>query len=278
MKFKAVHLELVSALDSDAFLAALSRFINLRAGQVKFMYSDNGRNFIGAANKLREAVRLWETNLVISYLQHNHITWEFITPAAPHHGGLWEAAIKSVKVHLKRIAGTRVFKCEQMATLLAKFAACLNSRPITPMSSDPTDLRALTPGHFLTGQPNLAPYNEPLQDVSAGPLTTWRLINKLEQEFWERWTQEYVTLQQRRNKWAECRDNLRVGDFVVIKNELTPPRQWLLGRIIETYANSDGLVRFIILQDHPMTKEMEDKKKAKTFEGLEKKSGNWKKM
>ena len=42
MKYKAIHLELVSSLDTDAFLAALSRFINLRAGQVKFMYSDNG--------------------------------------------------------------------------------------------------------------------------------------------------------------------------------------------------------------------------------------------
>lgn len=243
MKYKAVHLELVSALDSDAFLAALSRFINLRAGQVKFMHSDNGSNFVGGNNKMKTAIKLWEASPVVSFLQENHITWKFIPPAAPHHGGIWEAAVKSTKTHLKRMVGVRLFRFEELATLLAKIAACLNSRPITPMSSDPTDLTALTPGHFLTGQPILAPYGEPMHDQAIGPLTSWRLIKKLEQDFWDRWSQEYVTLQQRRNKCAEYRENLLVGDCVLIKDERTPPCQWLMGRIIQTYAGTDGLVR-----------------------------------
>lgn len=243
MKYKAVHLELVSALNSDALLAALSRFINLRAGQVKFMYSDHGSNFVGGNNIMRAAVKLWEASPVINFLQENHITWRFIPPAAPHHGGLWEAAVKSTKAHLKRMVGVRTFRFEELATLLAKIGACLNSRPITPMSSDPTDLTALTPGHFLTGQPILAPYDEPMHDQAMGPLTSWRLIKKMEQEFWDRWSQEYVTLQQRRNKNAEYRENLLVGDCVLIKDEQTPPCQWLMGRIIKNYAGTDGLVR-----------------------------------
>lgn len=243
MKYKAVHLELVSALDSAAFLAALSRFINLRAGQVKFMHSDHGSNFVGGNNIMRAAIKLWEDSPVVNFLQENHITWKFIPPAAPHHGGLWEAAVKSTKAHLKRMVGGRTFRFEELATLLAKIGACLNSRPITPMSSDPTDLTSLTPGHFLTGQPILAPYDEPMHDQAIGPLTSWRLIKKLEQDFWDRWSQEYVTLQQRRNKNADYRDNLRVGDCVLIKDEQTAPCQWLIGRIIKTYAGTDDLVR-----------------------------------
>lgn len=69
MKYRAVHLELVSSLVTDSFLAALSRFINIRAGQVKYIYSDNGCNFVGAANKLRDVVRLWESSTVVNYLQ-----------------------------------------------------------------------------------------------------------------------------------------------------------------------------------------------------------------
>lgn len=243
MKYKAVHLELVSSLTSDAFIAALSRFINLRAGQVKYMFSDHGSNFIGANNKMLAAIKLWESSLVVKFLQENHITWKFIPPAAPHHRGIWEAAVKSTKGHLKRMTGVRMFRFEELATLLTKISACLNSRPITPMSSDPTDLTVLTPGHFVTGQPILAPYSEPMHHQAIGPLTSWRLIKKLEQEYWDRWTQEYIPLQQRRNKHAEYRDNLLVGDCVLIKNELTPPCQWLLGRIIQTYPGTDGLVR-----------------------------------
>lgn len=53
MTIKAVHLELVSDLSSDGFLAALRRFI-ARRGFPEKIYSDNGTNFVGANNQLRE--------------------------------------------------------------------------------------------------------------------------------------------------------------------------------------------------------------------------------
>jgi hypothetical protein len=51
--FKAVHLELVSDLSSDGFLAALRRFI-ARRGIPNHIFSDNGTNFVGANNQLKE--------------------------------------------------------------------------------------------------------------------------------------------------------------------------------------------------------------------------------
>jgi len=45
---------------------------------------------------------------------------------------------------------------EELPTLLAKIEACLNSRPLSPMSEDKTDLSALTPGPFLVGGPLLS--------------------------------------------------------------------------------------------------------------------------
>ncbi|XP_075156671.1 uncharacterized protein LOC142229953 [Haematobia irritans] len=48
---RSVHLETCSDLSTDAFLAAFSRFVG-RRGLPKTIFSDNGRNFVGANRKL----------------------------------------------------------------------------------------------------------------------------------------------------------------------------------------------------------------------------------
>lgn len=243
MVYKAVHLELVSDLTAEAFVAALIRFVNLRAGSVRHMYSDNGTNFIKADTQLREATQLWQTHEVMEHLLNQSIEWHFNVPSAPHHGGLWEAAVKSTKYHLKRMGGAHLFTYEEMCTLLSKIAACLNSRPLTPMSTDPNDMATLTPGHFLVGQPIVTPYEPYVQDRPINRLRAFQRIQELQREFWARYKREYITEQQCRNKWAGSYRSLKVGDMVFIKNETTPPSQWLMGRIIEVFPGLDGNTR-----------------------------------
>ena len=50
---KAIHLELVSDLTTEAFVAALRRFI-ARRGKLSLIWSDNGSNFIGANREIKE--------------------------------------------------------------------------------------------------------------------------------------------------------------------------------------------------------------------------------
>jgi hypothetical protein len=57
MATKAKHLELVSNLTSEAFIAALECFI-ARRGLIDHLYSDNGSNFVGANRELKEFLRL----------------------------------------------------------------------------------------------------------------------------------------------------------------------------------------------------------------------------
>jgi len=52
---------------------------------------------------------------------------------------------------LYKVLGEAKLTYEEMSTALTRVEACLNSRPITPMSSDPTDLTVLTSSHFLIG-------------------------------------------------------------------------------------------------------------------------------
>lgn len=60
--------------------------------------------------------------------------------------------MKSMKRHLFKRIGSHVLNVEEMYRVLARIEACMNSRPLTPVSDDPNDFTALTPGHFLIGQ------------------------------------------------------------------------------------------------------------------------------
>ncbi|GFY09045.1 integrase catalytic domain-containing protein [Trichonephila clavipes] len=76
--------------------------------------------------------------------------WHFIPPRSPNFGGLWESGVKSFKTHLKRVAENSNLTLEEFITLLAEIEAVINSRPLTPLSSN---FETLSPGHFLIGRP-----------------------------------------------------------------------------------------------------------------------------
>ncbi len=153
---KAVHVELVSDLTSDAFIACLRRFI-ARRGCPSLIWSDWGTNFTGAAREIKELYRFLRDrstqDAVAGFLSAQNITWKFIPQHAPHFGGLWEAAVKSVKTHLRRIVGTVKLTFEELSTVLTQVEACLNSRPFAPLPDSDEGIEALTPGHFLIGRP-----------------------------------------------------------------------------------------------------------------------------
>ena len=88
---------------------------------------------------------------VQSKIPEDGVEWIFIPPGAPHFGGLWEAGVKSVKSHMKRMCGNLTSTYEELHILLTQISAILNSRPLTQMCDRPDDYEAITPGHFLTG-------------------------------------------------------------------------------------------------------------------------------
>ncbi|XP_025270387.1 uncharacterized protein LOC112639726 [Camponotus floridanus] len=149
---KAVHLEVVSDYTSEAFLAALRRFV-FRRGICRSLRSDCGTTFVGADAELRALFTTGTpgNHRVINRLASEKIEWKFNPPSAPHFGGIWETAVKSLKHHLRRVIGDAKLTYEEMSTPLTQVEACLNSRPLQALSDDPEDLAALTPGHFLVG-------------------------------------------------------------------------------------------------------------------------------
>lgn len=248
---KATHLELVSDLSTAAFLAALRRFF-ARRGRCANIYSDCGTNFVGANRELREfrdqlLDQLADDSLA-NTLANDGINWQFIPPGSPTFGGLWEAGVKQVKHHLRRVVGNHLLTFEEMTTVLAQIEAVLNSRPLCALSDDPEDLAALTPGHFLIGEP-MNSFPEPdVTHTKLNRLSRWQLLQQMVQSFWSRWQSEYLATLQQRNKWLFRTDNIRTGMLVLIVDERLPPTKWIMGRITDLHAGADGLVRAVTVK------------------------------
>ena len=244
---KAVHLELVSDLSSDAFIASLRRFIS-RRGIPSLIWSDHGTNFVGAARELKELYHFLQDHTtqysIMDFLTTKNITWKFIPQHAPHFGGLWEAAVKSLKTHLRKVVGDVKLTFEEMTTLLTQIEACLNSRPLVPLPGDDDGVEALTPGHFLIGQPLQA-----LPDLSfthlesLSSLRRWRLCQVLLLHFWKRWPTEYIAHLGRFTKWRYPQRNIAVGDIVLIREDSPLPTKWPLARVTRVFPGKDDLVR-----------------------------------
>ncbi|XP_072934990.1 uncharacterized protein [Epargyreus clarus] len=121
MATKAIHLELVGDLTSQSFVGAFRRFV-ARRGRCTHLYSDQGRNFVGANKDLAEAFQDAHLELpghLNEILSSEGTQWHFIPPYSPNFGGLWEAGVKSIKYHLRRIlTGSLTF--EEMTTTLCE--------------------------------------------------------------------------------------------------------------------------------------------------------------
>ena len=103
---RAVHIEIVHSLDTDAFINALRRLINFR-GKPKTIYSDNGTNLRAGEREIREFLATWNQSSIHEFLRQKNITWKFNPPTASHMGGVWERMIRSVRNSQDETAGFR---------------------------------------------------------------------------------------------------------------------------------------------------------------------------
>lgn len=162
LSVKAIHLEVVTKLSTEAFLAALDWFVAQRS-LPSDTCSNCGTNFIGADKQLKMFIYSETGQFAIAEFR-TVCEWHF-NPS--HFGGLWEAVIRSTKRLLICTIGTHIFLYEEFTTLLICVEMVLNSRPLTPSTADPADLDYLSPGHFLIGQLRLVvPLCVPFQSTS----------------------------------------------------------------------------------------------------------------
>ena len=193
---RAVHLELVMDLSTDAFLAAFRRF-TARRGCPGDLYSDNGSNYIGADRELRQIYDLLSnkdsSDTLCRYFNNSRVKWHFIPGRAPHFGGLWESAIKAAKSFIRKIVGTHSMTVEECISVLNEVEAILNSTPLCTLNVSPEDgVEVLTSAHFLVGRSLKAPPQATEEELVISHRRRWNLCQHLTHQFWKRWTTDYL--------------------------------------------------------------------------------------
>ncbi|XP_065177011.1 uncharacterized protein LOC135806713 [Sycon ciliatum] len=246
LQSRAVHLEMAYSLDTDGFLLALSRFVK-RRGRPALIVSDNGTNFVAAEKELRDAVEQLNSGRVSAALASEHIEWRFNPPQAPHHGGVFESMVKCAKRALRGILEHGDCTDEELSTAFIVVEAFLNTRPLTTISSDPSDLTPLTPQHFLTSHADLSLALEELADQAdrVNPRHRWKAVQRLSKDVWDRWLKELVPALNLRQRWRNLHRNVRVGEVVLFLEPGTPRGKWPLARILQVYPGKDGNVRVV---------------------------------
>ncbi|XP_056603346.1 uncharacterized protein LOC130420207 isoform X2 [Triplophysa dalaica] len=239
---RAIHIEVLDDLSTDAFLNALRCFIAIR-GNVSQLRSDQGTNFVGARNEFQELMKGMDQERV----KELGCNFFMNTPASSHMGGVWERQIRTVRNVLTAILDQSSGRLDSssLRTFLYEVMAIVNSRPLTTEHlNDPLGPEPLTPNHILTMKSSIiAPPPGEFVREDLYLQKRWKRVQFLSNEFWTRWRKEYLLNLQQRSKWNKDRRNAKVNDIVLLQDDDAPRNKWKLAKVVEVFQGSDGRVR-----------------------------------
>lgn len=243
---RAVHLEVLTSMDSDAFLMALRRFIG-RRGKLAELYSDQGTNFRGGYTELKEVFCQLSGDLQ-QQLAKQQISFHFNSPAAPHFRGVWEREICSIKAALYTILGSDTVTEEVLRTVLIEIEAILNSKPLGYVSADIADLDPITPNCLLMGRPDgsLPQVIYPVSELLGRH--RWKHSQVMSDRFWTAFIKNYLPELQARTKWQTPSADIQPGMVVMIVDPLLPRSFWQIGRVVNVFPGADDRVRTAEIQ------------------------------
>ena len=248
---RAIHIEMLEDLSTDAFLNALRCLVSIR-GPIKVLFSDHGTNFVGAANELKRQLNNVKNSELRDYLFDNTINFKFTSPSASHQGGVWERMIRSTRQVLNGMTGKYKSRIDT-PTLRTSFYEAMNivnSRPLTGVDINDPDEKIITPNHLLTmkNETTSAPPPDDFDDDDLYGRLRWKKAQCFAQEFWLAWRQEYLSYLTKRQKWLKVRRNIAKGDVVILVDQDTPRGTWKTGIVDEVFEGTDKLVRRVMVR------------------------------
>ena len=255
---RGVHIEAISSMNTDSFILALRRFVSQR-GPVRSIRSDNGGNFVGVEEEMKKGLAEMDNKKIKDFLLEHScdwVEWEKNPPESSHMGGVWERQIRTVRSVLSSLLKDLPGRLddESLRTLFKEVEAIVNSRPLAVDNLNDETADPLTPNHLLTMKSKVVlPPPGVFERADVYCKQRWRAVQYLANEFWERFSKEYVRVSQVRQKWEAPRRNVCVDDIVLVLDKDLPRNRWSKGRVVEVFPGEDGLVRHVSVKTGPNT-------------------------
>jgi hypothetical protein len=247
---RAAHFEVTNDMTTNSVISALKRFI-ARKGMIRTLTTDNAKTFLKADRDLK---KLW-TKLDFEKIQKfalnlpERVEWQFITARAPHQAGCWERIVGAMKSTLKASFGSRMVSEEEFRTSVALAEMMVNSRPLNYVSDDVSDTGTLvTPAHLTLGRSlQTLPDSYCKDDLQDKVAVKWRKRQRIEAEFWKRWTHFYLLALLPAQKWTVEGRAPKVGDRVLVADSQRKKCDWLIARITKVILGRDNKPRTVQL-------------------------------
>lgn len=255
MASRAIHTDVVSDQSTEGFLLAYQRFTALR-GHPKKLWSDPGKNFVGARPALKELYHFLDQQIT-SELENEaskHGTewsWKIHPADSPHRNGAAEAAVRTVKRALHNMRGEGLFTWSEFQTFMFMAANLANERPIDARTQSREDcIEYISPNSLLLGRTgprgDLGSFE--FEDYSYKRL---RVIQAEVNWFWRKWSQLAGPNLFVRSKWHTKQRNVAVGDVVWLADQNALRSQYKLGRVVNVNADKEGIVRDANIRTFP---------------------------
>ena len=160
-------------------------------------------------------------------------------------GGVWERLVRSVKEVMTGLMRNYVLTDPQLLTLLTEVESIINSRPLTHVSDDLSDLEALTPNHILLGKHRNWAYMSDVKDNDVTSRKKFKQVQAIGKIFWDRWKKEYLPILTQRPKWRTSKPSFKVGELVILQDDNYKRGKWPLARITKVMPGKDNITRII---------------------------------
>ncbi|KHJ86190.1 hypothetical protein OESDEN_14068 [Oesophagostomum dentatum] len=201
-----------------------------------------------------------------NFLANEKIVWKFITPLSPWKGGFYERIIGVMKLVIRKTTGRKILRENDFQTLIIETEAMVNSRPLTYAGSTVEDSLVLRPVDLLIPQAslNVAPPKR-LESEIDDPEYLPSISTKQEAQqyfqsqqnyiakLWKHWNENYLlelrNFHQKRIKQKSfTRKESKVGEVVLVMDEMLGKDQWQLGLVLELIKDVDGKIRSVKLR------------------------------
>ena len=251
---KAINLETCVSLDTDHLLYALTAMAS-SVGTPEEVTSDNGSQFLKAAKLIAAADDRWSVKNRLDKIDWPKVRaetaklgirkWNFSMPYAPQENGLAESMVKLAKEQLAAQLQGRTLPLAAFQACLKRAQMSINDRPLAVVETRGNE-QVLTPNHFLFGR-----YTAPLvaeDDESVLHFVKqYKEVVRVHQNFVEAWKEKCLENMHKRKKWQSFKDNVRVGQVVLVTLDDKKRHDWPLARILKINQDPQGRVRDVVV-------------------------------